>query len=98
MIKIDRHRDWQTEEHKTSLIRGYTAEGGGGWGGVRRSWQMARRQCDRACQNENLLLVKLQIAFLQCPPHCFCITYVLRKRVRDMQGEERARKIESMNP
>lgn len=36
-----------------------------------RPWLTGGRQCNRACQNENLVSVELQIALTLCPPAAY---------------------------
>lgn len=73
------------------MVQGDGEDGGEGGGG--RPWLTGRRQCNRACQNENLVSVELQIAPTLCPPRCICMKYALRKREKRTQGEERGSKM-----
>lgn len=50
------------------MVQGDGEDGGEGGGSP---WLTGGRQCNRACQNENLVSVALQIALTLCPPAAY---------------------------
>lgn len=62
-----------------------------------RPWLTGRRQCNRACQNENLLSVKLQIALLHALHTAFAWS-MCWERGKGPQWERKKRRWSSRNP
>lgn len=52
--ELEKKRD--TQGFVDERLHNWVLQGDWRGGGVRRSWQTGRRQCNKACQNENLLL------------------------------------------